>query len=60
MTPEIEVIVSLDLKQYLHCSVLTQKQCEKHGVIICPVTLDQPFYLMASEVVAAAQELDKV
>jgi len=37
-----------------------QTQCEKHGLQICPVTLDQPLYIMAAEIVASAQDLDKV
>lgn len=37
-----------------------QRQCVKHGLRICPVTFDQPLYLKAVEIVAAAQDLDKI
>jgi len=37
-----------------------QKECEKHGLRICPVTFDQPLYLKAAEIVAASQNLDKI
>ena len=37
-----------------------QAQCEKHGLQVCPVTFDQPLYIKAAEIVASAQDLDKV
>ena len=37
-----------------------QAQCEKHGLQVCPVTFDQPLYIKAAEIVASAEDLDKV
>ena len=37
-----------------------QTQCEKQGLRICPVTFDQPLYIKAAEIVAAAQDLEKI
>ena len=37
-----------------------QKQCEIHGLRVCPVTFDQPLYIKAAGIVASSQELDKV
>jgi len=47
------------------CTIYTalcfaQAQCEKHGLQVCPVTFDQPLYIKAAEIVASAQDLDKV
>jgi len=41
-------------------STIYTAQCEKHGLQVCPVTFDQPLYIKAAEIVASAQDLDKV
>jgi len=41
-------------------STIYTAQCEKHCLQVCPVTFDQPLYIKAAEIVASAQDLDKV
>ena len=36
-----------------------QTQCEKYGLRVCSVTIDQPLYIKAAEIVASTQCLDK-
>jgi len=43
-------------------STIYTAQCEKHRLQVCPVTFDEPLglYIKAAEIVASAQDLDKV